>query len=152
MVASHHEVNPGDDEELTPSLENLVVLLWLKLTHPDLPKLVKQCYGTDLRSRTLASLKPEISQALSSLLDEIRSTEEARVMRSIPARSASPQSVFAQPTTCYYQNSNSRPSQTQRRQPTRLCPLCKQAGHNNANHFLSTHVYLSPRQRSSLHD
>ena len=54
---THHGVNPGDDEELTPSLEDLVVLLWLKLTHPDLPKLVKQRYGTDLRSRTLASLK-----------------------------------------------------------------------------------------------
>ena len=47
---THHGVSPGVDEELTPSLENLVVLLWLKLTHPDLPKLVKQRYGTDLRS------------------------------------------------------------------------------------------------------
>ena len=144
---THHGVNPGDDEELTPFLENLVVLLWLKLTHPDLPKLVRQRYGTDLRSRTLASLKPEISQALSSLLNEIRSTEEARVMRSIPARPASPQSVFARPTTRYNQNSNSRSSQTQRCQPTRLCPLCKQAGRNNTNHFLSTCTYLPDSDR-----
>ena len=43
-----------EDEELSLSLENFVVLTWLKLIHPDLPRLVKQRYGTELRSRTLA--------------------------------------------------------------------------------------------------
>jgi hypothetical protein len=50
--------------------------------HKDLPRLVKQRYGTELRSRTLASIKPEISQALTSLLEEIRNSEDARAMRS----------------------------------------------------------------------
>jgi hypothetical protein len=69
---SHHGEQSAEDEELTPTLENLVVLTWLRLIHPSLPRLVKQRYGTELRSRTLASIKPEISQALSSLLEEIR--------------------------------------------------------------------------------
>ena len=64
-----------------PSLENFVVLTWLKLIHPDLPRLVKQRYGTELRSRTLASIKAEVSQALNSLLDEIRASDDAKVMR-----------------------------------------------------------------------
>lgn len=69
-----------EDDELTPSLENFVVLMWLRLIHADLPKLVKQRYGTELRSRTLASIKPEISQALDSLLDELQASEDARAM------------------------------------------------------------------------
>ena len=55
---THHGEEPTADEELTPSLENMIVLTWLRLIHPDLPNLVKQKYGTELRSRTLASLKP----------------------------------------------------------------------------------------------
>ena len=66
----HHDNQLDEDEELSPSLDNLVVLFWLKLINTDLPKLVKQRYGTELRMRTLATIKPEISQALDSLTDE----------------------------------------------------------------------------------
>ncbi|KAI2646459.1 Type III pantothenate kinase [Labeo rohita] len=38
----------------------------------DLPKLVKQRYGTELQSCTLTSIKPEISQALCLSLDELQ--------------------------------------------------------------------------------
>jgi len=58
-----------------------VVLTWLKLLHPSLPRLVKQRYGTELRSRTLASIKPEASQALTSLLEEIRASNVAKILR-----------------------------------------------------------------------
>ena len=78
----HQGVLPPEDEEMTPSLENVIVLFWLKLIHKDLPCLVKQCYGTELRSQTLASIKPEISKALQSLLDELRSAEDAHIMHS----------------------------------------------------------------------
>ena len=68
---THHGEHVTEDQELTPTLENFVILTSLRLIHPSLSRLVKQCYGTELRSRTLASIKPEISQALSSLLEEI---------------------------------------------------------------------------------
>ena len=55
----HHGDLPTENEEVTPTLENLIVLTWLRLLHSALPKLVKQYYGTELRSRTLASIKPE---------------------------------------------------------------------------------------------
>ena len=88
-----------EDEELTPTSENFIVFTWLRLVHPDLPKLVKQRYGTELHSCTLASIKPEISQALQSLLDEIRATEDAKVMRTTasyctPAQAAKPTTRF----------------------------------------------------------
>ena len=63
----HHGDVTTVDEELSPSLENMIVLTWLRLINTGLPKLVKQRYGTELRTRTLSSIKPEISQALDSL-------------------------------------------------------------------------------------
>ena len=59
-VILHHGDVIDVDEEMSPSLENMVVLTWLRLINPALPKLIKQRYGTELRSRTLASIKPEI--------------------------------------------------------------------------------------------
>ena len=79
---SHHGEVPTDDEDISPSLENINVLLWLKLIHKHLPRLVKQRYGTELRSRILASIKPEISQTLESLLNELHTSKEAKIMRS----------------------------------------------------------------------
>ena len=66
-----HHGSTAIDEDMSPPLENTIILLWLQLIHRDLPRLVKQRYGTELRSCTLASIKPKISQALSSLLDEL---------------------------------------------------------------------------------
>ena len=106
---SHHGEALLEDEEMTPTLENFVVLTWLRLIHPELPELVKQRYGTELRSRTLASIKPEISQALPSLLDEIRASDDAKIMRTAASSLRKPPSY---------------------RQPQRLtrqeksCPLC----------------------------
>ena len=79
---THHGERVAEEEEVSPTLENMLVLTWLRLGHPGLPKLVKQRYGTELRSRTLASIKPEISQALSSLLDELRASDDVRGFRS----------------------------------------------------------------------
>ena len=78
---SHQGINIDEDEEMSTTVENMIVLTWLRLISPSLPQLVKQRYGTELRVRTLASIKPEISQALPSLLEEIRNNEDARTFR-----------------------------------------------------------------------
>ena len=57
---SHHGQAVQEEEELTLKLENYAVLTGLKLIHDDLPKLLKQRYGTELRSRTLVFIRPEI--------------------------------------------------------------------------------------------
>ena len=71
------------DEDVSPPLENTIVYLWLQLINPDPPLLVKPRYGAELRTLSLASLKPEISQALPliSLQDELRTIEDTRAMR-----------------------------------------------------------------------
>ena len=68
------------DEDLSPTLENFVVLTGLRLIHPDLLAFVEIQYGTEVRSQTLTSTKPDISQALDSLLEEIYAIAESSVM------------------------------------------------------------------------
>ena len=71
-VLKHQGELLPEGEEMKPSLKNFITLFWLKLIYKDLLYLVKQCYGTKLRSQTLASIKPEVSQAIQSMLDELR--------------------------------------------------------------------------------
>ena len=39
---THHGEHVTEDEELTPTLESFIILTWLRLIHPSLPRLVKQ--------------------------------------------------------------------------------------------------------------
>ena len=127
---THHGNTISEDEDLSPLAENFIVLTWLRLIHNELPRLVKQRYGTELRTRTLASIKPEISQALPSLLDEINNHESAKVMRStLPGLRPKPH--FGSPSV------KSKFSSFNRRngRAIKVCPLCKQAGRSSVNHF-----------------
>ena len=69
-----------EDEELIPSLENFVVLTWLKEIHPELLKLGKQMYGVELRSWTLASKKPKVSLASNSYANPVSHAWDALVL------------------------------------------------------------------------
>ena len=130
----HHGEAITSDEEISPTLENMIVLTWLRLIHPSLPAMVKQRYGADLRSHTIASIKPEISQALDSLLEEIRSANDAKVLRTVFQQSSrNPRSHNRRQTP----TSLPRSSKT----PTKSCPLCKQAGRQH-QHYLSKCPYL----------
>ena len=133
---THHGLDVNEDEELSPSLENFVVLTWLRLIHTGFPRLVKQCYGTEIRSRTPASIKPEISQAFDSLLDELHTSNSTRSMRTSMSKTPVP------------------PQATQRQQPraqtsfwSKSCPLCKQVGRNDYRHFLSECPHLPEPDR-----
>ena len=132
---THHGEAPVADEELTPSLENFVVLTWLRLLHPSLPRLEKQRYGTELWCRTLASVKPEISQALDSLLDELHTSDESKILRSAPTSEH-----------CSFTPTRHRPPPKPR--VVRSCPLCQQAGRGDfQSHFLSNCKYLPESDR-----
>ena len=128
---THHGDRPVEDEDMSPSLENMVVLVWLKLIHKDLPKLVKQKYATELRSRTLASIKPEISVALDSLIDELHTTTNARVLRFSNSSGSRYSSSKARTTAQHPSSSKSAPS----------CPICK-ARNQPHNHYLSKCLFL----------
>ena len=124
---THSDGKLSEDEDISPTLENVIVLVWLRTIHPNLPKLVKQKYGTELRTQTLTSIKPEISMALDSLLDELNSTEDARVMRSVMRKSP-------------FSNSSRDKSTVPKRGPI-SCALCQQAK-RKSDHFLSKCMFL----------
>ena len=115
---THSGETPGTDEEMSPALENLIVLTWLRLIHPDLPNLVKERYGTELRSRSLASPKLEISWALESLLEEIRTSADTKILRATTSK--------LRPLHAKASYHTSQPFTTKRQ--VKFCPLCKQAG------------------------
>ena len=119
---THNGKTIEEDEEFTPTLENVIVFLWLQLAHPALPKFVKQKYAAELRNKSLASLKPEISSALPSLLQQLQ--EDSTVLRA---------NVFRP----------HRPSQ----EPLKSCILCKTAERPFASHYLSECKYLPDRDK-----
>ena len=100
--------------------------------------MVKQRYGTELRSRTLASIKPEISQALSSLLEEIRALDDATILR------AAVGDDFRRPRPGVRSDVKARSRQPRQ---DKVCHLCKQAGRSNTNHFLSQCSFLPDNDR-----
>lgn len=128
---THHGDAITVNEELTPSLENMVVLLWLERIHISLPGLIKQKYGTELRNKTLSSLKSEISQSLTSLLEELKGGEEnSRVLRV---------------NTSYNQRRSNGSSAQARGTP--FCCLCHAAKRPNVNHWLSRCSFLPEADR-----
>lgn len=137
-TVTHHSATVTIDEEVSPSLENITVLLWLERLHVQLPALVKQRYGAELRNKTLASIKPEISQALASLLEELSSTEDSRISR-------------AQGYNRGQGHSRSRFTQQRTGQRGKYCCLCRTAGRPNyQDHFLSQCRYLPEEDRRRM--
>ena len=124
---THHGENV-DEDEMTPTLENLIVLTWLQLIHPGLPQLVKETFGTELRKQTLASIKTEISQSLPSMLCKLNSVEDSTVMYTTSTR---------QPKSQHTTNHKE-------------CPICKAANRHNTNHYLTECKYLPERDRRYL--
>ncbi len=132
---SHHGAAVTVNEELSPSLENMVVLVWLERIHVGLPGLVKQKYGAELRNKTLSSVKSEISSAMESLLSELNSSEgsgavsSSRVMRAYPYNASSRGSV--------------RPRQQgQRSYNPPFCCLCNASKRPDTSHWISRCPFL----------
>ena len=142
----HKGKDPTSDERLSVSLQNVVVVIWLERLHTSLPALVKQRYATELRNKTLASIKPEISQALDSLLEELRSSaDDTRVLRSQPPRSS-----YGRYQRNQSSSGNSKPRDPSSSNP-RYCSLCKSAGFSGYDtHFLSQCKHISERDRKMM--
>ncbi len=91
-------------------------------------------YATELRTHTLASIKPEISMALKSLLDDLQTSEDARVLRTAITGS---QNTFNTGSQNKFKSSNSKYSKNTYDKPSdKSCSLCEALGVPH-NHQLS---------------
>ena len=145
-----HHGEPDIDECRTPTVENLVVCLWLKALHPSLPQLVKQRYATQLKDNTLASIREEISGCISELLAELGENDTPTNPLVYRANTYNrPNNQFRYRNPNYQQprfpNSryqNPRPTFQPRFQHNPSCALCQQAGRKEFGHPLSSCPFL----------
>ena len=121
---------------MTPTLENTVTWLWLKLLDDGLPDMVRTKFGAELRNKSLHSLKNEISQALPSLLDDLQTKEDSKVYR-VPSR--------------YSNKSYGRPfnSKDYKQKNEKSCILCKTAG-RPYSHFFTQCKFLPDDDRRAF--
>ena len=81
----HHVDGPlAEDEELSPTLHNTIILHWLNILHPKLRDVVSQRFATELRNSTYAKIFPEISRCINELLLTIDSESVCRTFGSRP--------------------------------------------------------------------
>ena len=129
----HHGAKITTKEEISPTLSNVMVTLWLNTINPALPALVKQKYNTELRRQTLISLREEISESIDSILSQIES-ESACIARAFYPRNQK-------------RNSSSRSNKPfVKSKTTMVCPLCELAG-RPSDHFLSKCQYLPDAEK-----
>ena len=134
---THHSAAIEKDEEVSPSMENMIVYLWLERIHVNLPSLVKQRYGAELRNKTLASIKPEISQALSSLLEELSAGEDSRILRA--------------QTYSNRRGGSAQASHNSSRSSNKYCCLCRAANRPGYDsHYLSQCRFLPESDKKRI--
>ena len=114
-----------EDEEMSPTLHNTIILQWMEILHPRLRQAVTQKFITQLRNQTYASLYPEISRSVEAILEEL--DNEASVSRLQHPRS------FSQykPNSYRYPSSSSSykfPPRNKNSKPKIFCNFCKLTG------------------------
>ena len=73
----HEDQKVTKDEELTPTLLNVLVTTWLNILNPALPSLVRLKFSTQLRTNTVYSIRDEISDAVPTMLTELEEKDGA---------------------------------------------------------------------------
>ena len=127
LITSHglaHVDGPlEEDEEMSPSLHSTLILHWLNILHPQLRDAVTSRFSTQLRSRTYASLFPEISRSVCSLLEELNGEAATnRVFSRQPFRNQSYQNNSNR-NQSYHSNFKSSGSFIKK-----CCDYCKMTG------------------------
>ena len=74
---THDGKVPTSNEKMSATTERLVVLRWLELLHPKLPDHVGKIFSSDLRTKSLKDLQPQIMDQIEDLLRDVdKSSDE----------------------------------------------------------------------------
>lgn len=135
------------NEIMTPMVKNKITIEWLHRLHPDLPDLVIQKFGTELTTQTFYTLKPTLSKAIPSLLQQLENAGEARVMRIRPHNQRyqqRQQQSVSRPRVQFNRTGRPQSNFTTPRAPNqdRFCIICKQAGRPDVWHYITQCRYL----------
>ena len=121
-------------ETMSPTLLNVCVVLWLHCIHSGLPALVKQRYASELRNKSLASLREEISESLNALLAELTGENAAVSRMSRPYK---------------YQSTRNQSFGNATSNQKNFCILCS-TNNRQANHYLSTCTFVPESDRKFM--
>ena len=100
------------NEEMTPTVDRLIINIWLNLIHPGLPALVSRVYAHDLQKRSLKDDQPQICEAMDELLAELNSQDDAHVNLARSSYEGSHRN-----TSSYNNNNNRYQPRTQQPRP-----------------------------------
>ena len=161
-LAYKNNVQLGEDETMSPTLEATIVLWALERIDPRLPKKVKKMYGHQMvGDHCLVSLQPTIFQNIGQMLNEIEDADIAASARgdvlSGQCNLLSTQQRRKAPTYSARgrQNINKTFGAARRPQISRkmFCRLCYHAGAPSTtflSHTISTCSYLTKADRADL--
>ena len=127
---SHVDGPIEEDEELSPTLHNTIILHWLNILHPKLRDLVSQRFATELRNSTYARLFPEISRCVNELLSSLNHESES-ICRTFNPRASNSGSSFHDKNGPYNFNRDGyRGSKTRgfNKPREKFCEYCKVGG------------------------
>ena len=61
-----------EQDNRSASMLNIAIVLWLRIIHHDLLSLVKRRFATELRGKTIFSIREEITESLQSLMHDLQ--------------------------------------------------------------------------------
>ena len=136
------------DEDFGWTTERLIVLHWLYLLHPALPKYVKRVYASDLQKKTLKDLQPALCQAVDFMIEEI-DAQESRVnySKSTTTSRGRGRSVNRGAPRFPFSQSSKKMGQPIVGEP---CQLCRAERRPCYDHDLAHCDYLSNAQKRSM--
>ena len=67
------------DEEMSPTVERLIVNIWMNLIDTRLPGHVMRVYAHDLQTKSLKDIQPQLCDAMDSLLAELNAQEDVQL-------------------------------------------------------------------------
>jgi hypothetical protein len=146
-----------EDEEMSPTLENMVVLIWLERIDPRLPKKISDTFAHQMVGNTsLRDLQPVISARLPSLLQEL---DEAAANRAALHAVDTPD--IDSPVAAAFNTRPPNRNRTQRRQSSqrgrqlnKFCRICFLLNKGSPNiytsHNITTCNKLSDRDKQEM--
>ena len=158
------------DEHMSPTVERLIVNMWLNQIDSRLAAYVGRVYAHDLQKRSLKDIQPLICEAMDELLAELNAQEDAHVN---VARSSYNSPRDDRRASFFSNNRNQphgqpfRPSQQQRQQQRHVrfqlpsgassspqsqlvCILCKLVGRTYLGHDVRNCFHISRADRTAL--
>lgn len=161
--------NVQKNEEITPTVERLVILRWLELMDTRLPSLVARTFSHELQTRTLKDIQPQISSSIDSFLGELKQADvqanfmqvheglevlqeelEVQASRVNFKRPQSTQDSTWQKKGGFKQSQTSRSNQQKSSGSKLQCRLCRAEGRRYLGHSMANCGYIGNHEKRNM--